>query len=120
MRTYPPTGVMRPCGWPLGERIASRKNQWTLSNTPGIIYVTSWQAGSFSGMFLSYISNKIGIRTWKAGSISSSDGRKNLVAVRKISAKIQQIVLVLFVLGVPAAQQRQALRLEKTGEAMGS
>jgi FAD:protein FMN transferase len=42
------------------------------------------------------------------------------VAVRKISPKIQQIVLVLFVLGVPAAQQREALRLEKTGEAMGS
>jgi thiamine biosynthesis lipoprotein len=42
------------------------------------------------------------------------------VAVRKISPKIQQIVLVLFVLGVPAAQQRQLLRLEKTGEAMGS
>src|SRR5262245_26666897 len=80
----------------------------------------NWQPGSACGMSPSYISNRIVIRTPKAGSISYSGERKNLVAVLKINPKIQQIVLVLFVLGVPAAQQREALRLEKTGEAMGS
>src|SRR5436190_17667433 len=71
-------------------------------------------------MSLSYTSSRTAIRTSKAGLNFSSDERKNLVAALKISPKVQQIVLVLFVLGALAAQQKAPLRLEKTGEAMGS
>ena len=57
----------------------------------------------------------------KAASTSSSNGRKNLVDGTKISPKVKQFVIVLFVLGVMCARaQAPSLRLEKSGEAMGS
>lgn len=47
--------------------------------------------------------------------------RKNLVAVPKISSKLKQFVVILFLSGVvPALAQPPLLRLEKSGEAMGS
>jgi thiamine biosynthesis lipoprotein len=47
--------------------------------------------------------------------------RKNLVAVPKISSKLKQFVVLLFLSGVVSAlAQPPLLRLEKSGEAMGS
>jgi FAD:protein FMN transferase len=47
--------------------------------------------------------------------------RKNLVAVLKINSKLKQNVIVLFLSGVVCAvAQQPLLRLEKSGEAMGS
>ena len=43
---------------------------------------------------------------WRAGSIFCSNGRKNLADAPKISPKIKQIVLVLFLLAAPAAAGR--------------
>jgi FAD:protein FMN transferase len=73
---------------------------------------------------------------WRTASISYSNVRKNLVAASKISPKLKQIVLVLFVLAalalLPAPPARGAapqggppatpseLRLEKSADAMGS
>src|SRR3954463_13722422 len=76
-------------------------------------------------MSRSSISTRIAIRTWKAGSISCSNVRKNLVAVWKISRKVKQSVVLLLVSGlvcaaVGASAQPALLRLEKSAEAMGS
>src|ERR1044071_8058463 len=72
-------------------------------------------------MSRSCTSTRTATPTWKAGSISSSNARKRLVAVLKISPKLKQNVVVLFVLGAfCAAAQQPLLRLEKSGEAMGS
>src|SRR5438045_7140133 len=76
-------------------------------------------------MSLNYISTRTATRTSKAGSISSSNVRKNLVAVRKTSPKLKQSVILLFVSGglyaaASASAQAPLLRLEKSGEAMGS
>jgi len=58
---------------------------------------------------------------WRAGWIFCSAGPKKLGGATKISPKIKQDVLVLFLLAAPAAfGQHELLRLEKSADAMGS
>src|SRR6476469_6882675 len=70
-------------------------------------------------MFPSCISTRTTTRMSRAGSISFSDVRKKLVAVRKISPQVKQFVVLLVLSGAVAADQ-ELLRLEKSADAMGS
>src|ERR1039457_2787302 len=72
-------------------------------------------------MSLNCILNRTRIRTSRAGSIFCCAGRENLGGVTKISPKVKQNMLVLFLLAAFAADgQQELLRLEKSADAMGS
>src|ERR1035441_5437774 len=72
-------------------------------------------------MSLNCILNRTRIRTSRAGSIFCCAGRENLGGVTKISPKVKQNVIVLFLLAAFAANgQQDLLRLEKSADAMGA
>ena len=65
--------------------------------------------------------NRTEIRTRRAASTFCCGGQKNLGGATKISPKVQQYVIVLFLLAASAASgQQDLLRLEKSADAMGS
>src|SRR5947207_9747484 len=80
----------------------------------------NWPRGYNSGMFLSCNLRVTRTRTSRAGSTFFSNGRRNLVGAPKISPISKQIVIVLFLLAIPAVFGQEMLRLEKSADAMGS
>ena len=81
----------------------------------------SWHPGCNSGRFRNCALRRIRIPTLWAEWTSCYGGRKNLGAVTKINPKVQQNVIVLFLLAASAANAQQTmLRLEKSADAMGS
>src|SRR5215467_9147323 len=80
---------------------------------------TKWRRGFSCGISRNSILSGTGTRTSKAAWTFCCGGRKNRGPGMKISPKVKQIVLVLFLLAAAAAQA-EGLRLEKSADAMGS
>src|SRR5690349_21131387 len=119
---------MRTCWWRSQATSASKRPPWPRSSTPAITCGTNWPDGSTLGKSRSYTSNRAQDRLSLNESNCYSNGRKNYAVRRKISPKLKQIVLVLFLLplvsaaGAPArpAAKTSTLRLESSVVAMGS
>src|SRR5689334_9391624 len=123
------TCVMPTCASGWREMSASNSPRWRLWSMPDITCVMNWRGASTYGRFRSYTSNTTRWPTLTNASKSCSGGRKKCAVRRKISPKLKQFVLVLFLLplaGTAAdAPARQAartdtLRLESSVVAMGS
>src|SRR4051812_42284942 len=100
---------------------AARPRPSPPSSTPPATCAANSPPASSSGMSLSCTSTGTKTPMSRAAWTFCCAGPGNLKGVTKISPKIKQNALVLFLLAAPAAYgQQELLRLEKSADAMGS